>query len=101
MLLAILSGFMSGALIGLPPLCLAVLTKDKSRLGTRIGMGYAIIALGVLISGPSGGAILSGNGNTSHWNTLWKFGGVPTCLSGLGYAAIRVSIYGPKLKIKA
>ncbi|KAI8665516.1 MFS domain-containing protein [Fusarium sp. Ph1] len=98
---AILSGFMSGALIGLPPICLAVLTKDKSRLGTRIGMGYAIIALGVLISGPSGGAILSGNGNTLHWHNLWTFGGVPTCLSGLGYAAIRVSIYGAKLRVKA
>ncbi|KAI8716623.1 MFS domain-containing protein [Fusarium sp. LHS14.1] len=99
--LAVLSGFMSGALIGLPPICLAVLTKDKSRLGTRIGMGYAIIALGVLISGPSGGAILSGNGHILHWHSLWTFGGVPTCLSGLGYAAIRMSIYGAKLMVKA
>ncbi|CAG8908994.1 unnamed protein product [Penicillium egyptiacum] len=99
--MAILSGFMSGALIGLPPMCLAILTADKSKLGTRVGMGYAIIALGVLASGPSSGAILRNGGASLDWHSLWVFGGVPTCVSGLGYAAIRVYKYGPKLNIKA
>ncbi|KNG83909.1 putative MFS monocarboxylate transporter [Aspergillus nomiae NRRL 13137] len=80
---------------------LAMLTKDKSRLGTRIGMGYAIIALGVLISGPSSGAILRTGGDSLNWHSLWTFGGVPTCAAGLLYAAIRVAKYGPKLAIKA
>ncbi|EIT73087.1 putative MFS monocarboxylate transporter [Aspergillus flavus] len=99
--MALLSGFMSGALIGLPPMCLAMLTKDKSRLGTRVGMGYAIIALGVLISGPSSGAILRTGGDSLNWHSLWTFGGVPTCAAGLLYAVIRVAKYGPKLAIKA
>ncbi|KAE8368982.1 major facilitator superfamily domain-containing protein [Aspergillus caelatus] len=99
--MALLSGFMSGALIGLPPMCLAMLTQDKSRLGTRVGMGYAIIALGVLISGPSSGAILKTGGDSLNWHSLWTFGGVPTCAAGLLYAAIRVAKYGPKLAIKA
>ncbi|KAJ5142955.1 uncharacterized protein N7515_001742 [Penicillium bovifimosum] len=99
--MAILSGFMSGALIGLPPMCLAILTNDKSKLGTRVGMGYAIIALGVLISGPSSGAILRNNGGELDWQSLWIFGGVPTVISGFGYAAIRIGKYGAKLNIKA
>ncbi|KAL4961067.1 major facilitator superfamily domain-containing protein [Aspergillus stella-maris] len=98
--MALLSGFMSGALIGLPPVCLAMLTADKSRLGTRIGMGYAIIALGVLISGPSSGAILR-SGASLDWHALWTFGGVPTCVSGVMYAAIRMAKYGPGLMVKA
>lgn len=99
--MAVLSGFTSGALIGLPPMCLAMLTKDKSRLGTRMGMGYAIIGIGVLISGPSSGAILRGSGQSLDWHSLWTFGGVLTCVAGLGYAVIRVVRYGPKLTVKA
>ena len=98
--MALLSGFMSGALIGLPPLCFVALTKDKSKLGTRVGMGYAMISLGVLASGPSGGAIL-GQGDSLNWHGLWIFGGVSTCVSSLGYAAIRVAKYGHKPFIKA
>ena len=99
--MAILSGFMSGALIGLPPMCLAILTKDKSKLGTRMGMGFAMIGFGVLISGPSGGAILKGSDGFLDWHSLWTFGGVMTCVSALGYAAIRVAKYGPTLTVKA
>ena len=98
--MALLSGFMSGALIGLPPMCLAILTKDKSKLGARMGMGFAMIGFGVLISGPSSGAILKGS-NGLEWHGLWTFGGVFTCVSGLGYTAIRVVKYGPKLTVKA
>ncbi|TVY85262.1 Aspyridones efflux protein apdF [Lachnellula suecica] len=97
---ALLSGFMSGALIGLPPICFVALTKDKSVLGTRVGMGYAMLSLGVLASGPGGGAIL-GSGDSLNWHGLWIFGGVATCVSALGYAAIRVSKYGAKPMIKA
>ncbi|KAH8693369.1 major facilitator superfamily domain-containing protein [Phaeosphaeriaceae sp. PMI808] len=99
--LALISGFMSGALIGLPPMCLAMLTKHKSRLRTRVGVGYAIIALGVLIIGPIGGAILTGRDHHLHLNRLWIFGGVSTVISGLGYAAIWMTIYGIKLNMKA
>ncbi|KAJ5187365.1 hypothetical protein N7449_010359 [Penicillium cf. viridicatum] len=99
--MTILSGSMSGALIGLPPMCLAILTADKSKLGTRVGMGYAITALGVLASGPSSGAILRNGGASLDWHSLCVCGGVPTCVSGLGYAAIRIFKYGLKLNIKA
>jgi MFS family permease len=93
---ALLSGFMSGALIGLPPLCFVALTQDKSKLGTRIGQGYALAGLGVLASGPSAGAIL-GVGDSLDWDGLWAFGGVCTLASGVGYALIRFTRYGFKI----
>ncbi|RAK72393.1 MFS general substrate transporter, partial [Aspergillus fijiensis CBS 313.89] len=45
---ALVAGFFSGALIGLPPLCFVGLTADQSMIGTRMGMGFGIIGLGVL-----------------------------------------------------
>ena len=99
--MALLSGFFSGALIGLPPICLAILTPDKSRIGTRIGMAYAIIAMGILAGGPGGGAILDNGDGSLHWKNLWTFGGVLTAVSALGFAAVRVMKHGMKLNAKA
>jgi MFS family permease len=99
--IALLSGFFSGALIGLPPVCLAMLTPDKSRLGSRIGMGYAIIALGVLVSGPAGGAVLNNGSGQLHWDKLWVFGGVLTAVSSVGFVMVRVMKYGTSLNKKA
>ena len=97
---AILSGFFSGALIGLPPLCFVALTKDKSKIGTRIGMGFGMISFGVLAGGPAGGAILNRSGG-SDWTGLWAFGGVAGCLGGFMYGALRLALYGFRLKVKA
>ncbi|CAI6341403.1 unnamed protein product [Periconia digitata] len=91
--IALLAGFMSGALIGLPPLCLVALTQDKSTLGTRMGQGFAIAGLGVLASGPIAGAILGRSGDL-HWAGLWTFGGVCTLVSGILYGLVRISKYG-------
>ncbi|KAF1365819.1 MFS general substrate transporter [Lizonia empirigonia] len=88
----LLSGFMSGALIGLPPLCFVALTQDKSKLGTRIGQGYALAGLGVLASGPSAGATL-GHGDHLNWQSLWAFGGACTLASGIGYAPISQEVW--------
>ena len=53
--LAILTGFFSGVYIALPPICFVALTKDKTKIGSRLGMGYGIIAFGLLAGGPGGG----------------------------------------------
>ncbi|KAK9858072.1 hypothetical protein MYU51_018841 [Penicillium brevicompactum] len=98
--LAVLGGFFSGALIGLPPLCFVALTKDKSKIGTRIGMGFGIIGLGVLAGGPAGGAILARSTDLS-WKGLWEFGGTATCLAGLMYAGLRIYLYGFDIAVMA
>ncbi|KAA8642435.1 hypothetical protein EYZ11_005609 [Aspergillus tanneri] len=98
--IAVFSGFFSGALIGLPPLCFVALTKDKTKIGTRIGMGFGMIGLGVLAGGPAGGSILA-HPHHSNWNGLWAFGGVTTCVGGFMYAGLRLVLYGFKLRVKA
>ncbi|EED12119.1 monocarboxylate transporter, putative [Talaromyces stipitatus ATCC 10500] len=98
--IALLSGFFSGALIGLPPLCFVALTKDKTRIGTRVGMGFGMIGLGVLAGGPAGGAILSLSDHTG-WTGLWVFGGVTALAAGFMYLGLRIVLYGCKLRVKA
>lgn len=98
--LAILSGFFSGLLIALPPVCIVRLTQDKTKIGTRIGMGYAIIAFGTLAAGPGAGHIL-GTTDPLNWNGLWIYAGVTSCVGGILYAGLRVAKFGFKLNVKA
>ncbi|MCJ1378975.1 hypothetical protein MMC17_002074 [Xylographa soralifera] len=98
--LAILTGFFSGVYIALPPLCFVALTKDKTKIGSRMGMAYSIIAFGMLAGGPGGGNIL-GKADPLNWHGLWILGGVSCCVSSLMYAGLRMARYGLKLNVKA
>lgn len=97
---ALLVGFFSGVFIAMPPVCFIALIKDKSRIGTRVGMGFSIAALGLLIGGPAGGSIL-GSKDPLDWAGLWAFGGVSACVAGVVYAGLRVARGGFKLSVKA
>lgn len=97
--LALLFGFFSGIFIALPPVLFVVLTKDKSKVGTRIGQGFAIVALGVLAGGPGGGGIL-GDGDNLHWTPLWVFGGVMCIAGGCIFVGVRIMRSGAKLVAK-
>lgn len=97
-LIAIFFGFFSGVFIALPTVVYIVLTQDKSRIGTRIGMGFALLSLGMLVGGPGGGAIL---GPGLDWTSTWVFGGVMLLASGLVFAILRVWKFGAKLHTKA
>lgn len=98
--IVVLAGFFSGVFIAMPPVCFFPLTKDKSKLGTRIGMGFGIISLGLLAGGPSAGAIL-GNVEPLNWYGLWGFGGGMAALSGIMYGILRVYRSGWAINIKA
>ncbi|KAI0154466.1 MFS general substrate transporter [Xylariaceae sp. FL1272] len=98
--LAVLLGFSSGILLAVPPVCFAFITKDRSRLGTRVGQGYAVTALGLLAGGPAGGAIL-GDEEVLHWHRLWYTGGATAVGAGVLYGVIRVYRAGWKLNVKA
>ncbi|KAG9764093.1 hypothetical protein KCU73_g1111, partial [Aureobasidium melanogenum] len=100
LVVTILAGFVSGVVIGLPPLCFVAITPDKSELGTRMGMGYAMIGLGVLAGGPGAGNIL-GVGRDLDWQGAWAFSGASCVAAGLGYAAIRIIKYGKQIRVKA
>ncbi|KAI9433178.1 MFS general substrate transporter [Lactarius indigo] len=56
---ALLYGFFSGSFVTLPPSTLVELSPDLSKVGTRIGMGFGVSGLGVLVGSPVGGALLN------------------------------------------
>lgn len=97
---AIVTGFFSGVIVALPPVCFAMLTQNKALIGTRIGQGFAIGGLGLLIGGPSAGAIL-GTNDPLNWTGLWVYGGVVVAVAGFLLIAVRIMKAGPKLMVKA
>lgn len=97
---AIVTGFFSGVIVALPPVCFAVLTENKSLIGTRIGQGFAIGGIGLLIGGPTAGAIL-GTHEPLNWTGLWVYGGITVCVAGVIIAGVRVRKTGMVLKVKA
>jgi MFS family permease len=99
-IVAILAGFFSGVFIAMPPVCFVALTQDKTKIGTRIGMGFGMISFGVLAGGPGGGAIL-GKADPLDWHGLWVFGGITAIVAGVLYTGLRVRRSGLKLKVKA
>lgn len=92
----LLFGFFSGIFIALPPVVFVALTKDKSKVGTRIGMGFAFIGLGVLAGGPGGGAILG----KDNWTGTWIYAGVMPITAGCIFGAIRLFKTGGKLMVR-
>ncbi|KAI1325353.1 monocarboxylate permease-like protein, mch4 [Xylariaceae sp. FL0255] len=98
---AILTGFFSGVVIAIPPVAFRILTEDKSLIGTRIGMGYSISGLGLLIAGPIGGAILAATTDPLDWTGLWVFAGVTAVIASILVVVVRVMKHGAAMKVKA
>ncbi|KHN95592.1 Major facilitator superfamily domain, general substrate transporter [Metarhizium album ARSEF 1941] len=95
-ILAILFGFFSGIFIALPPVCIVRLTKDRANIGTRMGMAFGIIGLGVFVGGPGGGAILASGGG-DNFNGLWVFGGAASLVSSVLFMVVRAWKAGCKM----
>ena len=102
--MVLLFGFFSGVLVALPPVLFVQLTQDKSKIGTRIGTGFALIAMSTFAGGPGAGAVLGdGDGRSGglRWSAMWSFGGAVVVLSGLILLALRCWKYGFGLRVKA
>ncbi|CAK3884310.1 transporter MCH4 [Lecanosticta acicola] len=98
---AALFGFFSGIFIALPPVLFVALTQDKSKVGTRIGMGFAIVGLGVLAGGPGGGGILgTGDDGDLHWTGTWVYAGVCAIAAGVIFGGVRFMRSGAKVMAK-
>ncbi|KAI1736669.1 monocarboxylate permease-like protein, mch4 [Xylaria scruposa] len=98
---AIATGFFSGVVIALPPVAIQMLTENKSMIGTRIGMGFALAGFGLLAAGPIAGAILEATTNPLNWTGVWVFGGLAAVISALCHASVRIMRTGLVLKIRA
>ena len=97
---ALLFGFFSGIFIALPPVLFFQFTKNKAVVGTRVGMGFAMIGAGVLCGGPGGGAILGADGANMHWTSVWIYAGVTTLAAGFIFGALRLWQAGAKVMVK-
>ncbi|KAK1977257.1 major facilitator superfamily transporter [Colletotrichum cereale] len=97
--MSVVLGFLSGVFPSMPPVCFARLTKDKSKLGTRMGMGYSMSSLGYLAGAPGAGAIL-GSVAPLEWTGLWIYCSMASFASGLIYASIRIYNTGWKFRVK-
>ena len=96
----LLFGFFSGIFIALPPVLFVVLTKDKSKIGTRIGMGFTMLGIGVLAGGPGGGSILGNNPKNLHWDATWIYGGVCVLGAATIFFILRIIKGGIKPMVK-
>ncbi|EFY87255.1 monocarboxylate transporter, putative [Metarhizium acridum CQMa 102] len=98
--IAVLYGFFSGVFIAIPGVCFVRLTEDKSKLGTRIGMGFAAFGFGALAGGPGGGDILGTDRSDLHWDSVWVYGGCTMMCSGVLLTVLRFWLSGGKLVLK-
>jgi len=96
--LSMLLGFFSGVFVAIPGTCFPRLTKDKSMLGTRVGMCFFMCAFALLLGGPAAGAILD---PYSNFQGVWCYGGTAAIVSGFLYIVVRYMLTGPTLKAKA
>ncbi|KAI5304047.1 hypothetical protein KEM56_006913 [Ascosphaera pollenicola] len=83
--MAVLYGFSSGAFISLPAVCLASITDDLHKLGSRIGMMSLLESMGTLCGAPVSGAILD---HTGKWLGVQLYGGTATLITTSLLAAV-------------
>lgn len=93
---ALLYGFFSGAFVSLPPACFVLLSPNRGLIGTRMGMGFAVISIGGLIGTPIGGIVLG----TNSWTSLWAYAGATAFAGGLLMGCSRMVRSKGKLIVK-
>ena len=73
MVVIALYGFFSGTLVSLPATIYVQLAgaKNRGKIGTRMGMGFAFVSIGMLVGTPITGAILTRWG----FKYVWIYGG--------------------------
>ncbi|KAE8328052.1 major facilitator superfamily domain-containing protein [Aspergillus sergii] len=91
----VISGAMI-AFVSLPPTCFVKLSPDRALIGTRTGMGYAVMTIGNLVGTPAAGAILQNWG----FNAMWIFGGGVSIVGGIAMMTSRNFQGGWKLLIR-
>lgn len=90
----IIFGFSSGGFISLGPTLIAQIS-DISKIGTRVGTSYAIMAFGALTGSPIAGAIVSSQGG--KYIGLQLFCGCTMLASAAVFVVARYSLVGFKL----
>jgi len=91
-------GFFSGCFVSIPPTIIVQLSQDaREKIGTRLGQSFAVVAVGLLIGTPIGGAILDNRG----FDSVWIYGGCLLCGGSVILALARIVFRGWRLMVKA
>ena len=90
-------GFVSGSFVSLPPTVLFTLCPDKSVLGTRMGMYFALGGLGILIGTPVAGLFIR---ETGYYAAIAFCGSMVGC-GAFCFILARIAKVGFKFAVKA
>src|SRR5207302_1032109 len=74
-------GFISSAIVALPGAIVPHLTPSVGLIGTRTGMLWASVGLGMLIGSPIAGAIIENGDGNNHWWRAQLFASVSMSVS--------------------
>lgn len=80
------------------PTTVARMTKDISKVGTRMGMVFTFLSFASLVGPPIGGALVSASGHTYIYAQAWA--GASAAVGTALVVASRVHAFGWKLKVK-
>jgi len=92
MVFCVMYGIFSGSLVSLAPATIASLTSDVSRVGTRLGMAFALSAFGLLIGNPVAGALV--DLDTGNFLRAQIFGGALVLAATFFMALARIAKIG-------
>lgn len=94
----LLYGFFSGGFVSMPPVAIVTLTKDMTKIGTRMGQCFLFSAIGLLMGTPVSGAILR---STGSWLGVQLFSGITIFITALLMCWTRVATGGWNLRQRA
>ncbi|EKD19316.1 uncharacterized protein L3040_009243 [Drepanopeziza brunnea f. sp. 'multigermtubi'] len=90
-------GFIMAAGQGMLPPSLGSMTKDRSKMGVRMGMVFTICGISLLIGQPLAGALIEANGGQYLYTQM--YGGASMILGALFMFAARVRVAGWDLAV--
>jgi MFS family permease len=93
---AIVFGFVNGGVQGIQMGAMTSLTKDLSKIGTRVGMIMSILAFGALCGPPVAGRLIDINKGSFLYAQM--FGGTVTVVGSIFLIAARLSETGLVLR---
>ncbi|CAK7220406.1 hypothetical protein SBRCBS47491_004178 [Sporothrix bragantina] len=98
---ALLYGLFSGGIVSLIASVIMGLTKDLSRVGTRMGMAFFVTGIACLIGPPIAGSILGDGFSNTEWMGMIGYGAASVTLGTASYGVSRYALWRERKAIVA